>query len=588
MVSLTFIPSDHRVVTRPYLTGVYPMYSFCETRHFTTQELRGQQNTMGRARRSTSDSPSALLIGPYDPHCGEFTFLAPPLGVWRLAGVLEAAGIETKVFDPNCCREPPQRALERVLLSGAWDIVGVSTTGMTLRFDLELEHIVRRVTPEAFIVAGGMEATFRPELMFELGPFDLIVLGEGERPLLDLVARRRAGQPLGGIAGTAERNKDGQIIRIPQRALSRDELRDAIYSTPYDKMPYSAYWERLESAYRIGALPSKAAREARLAEIRSVRLITLNYCPMGCTFCSATNFLHEAQGSVAGIARLDAEECVQMMRRIVSAHPGVRTIIFQDDIFVFTKDRRILPLCEAIIAAKEDGTVPRDLQFISTNRVDAMSHERLAAMRHAGFRVLGFGIESFSRNVLGEFNKAHIYDHIRPTLTSALELGVTPFLDLILSSPRATLADVATTLREALHWLRQGCEVGMYPYVIPFSGAAMASDPGLRAFTVHERREIAGTRITWDQPSKILPMDPVVGETILRIEHDFEEALRQLQPRAPHLPSRLRSLLWILCSLPVMAERGLQIAEEEDVRAELDARLPRLDRSIAVASAAMA
>jgi len=61
-------------------------------------------------------------------------------------------------------------------------------------------------------------------------------------------------------------------------------------------MPYSAYWERLESAYRIGALPSKAAREAHLAEIRSVRLITLNYCPMGCTFCSSTNFLHEAQG----------------------------------------------------------------------------------------------------------------------------------------------------------------------------------------------------------------------------------------------------------------------------------------------------
>ena len=47
---------------------------------------------------------------------------------------------------------------------------------------------------------------------------------------------------------------------------------------------------RLEAAYRVGALPSKAAREARLAEIRSVRLITLNYCPMGCTFCSATNF----------------------------------------------------------------------------------------------------------------------------------------------------------------------------------------------------------------------------------------------------------------------------------------------------------
>ena len=50
---------------------------------------------------NTEGSPSVLLIGPYDPHCGEYTFLAPPLGVWRLAGVLTAAGVEAKVFDPE-------------------------------------------------------------------------------------------------------------------------------------------------------------------------------------------------------------------------------------------------------------------------------------------------------------------------------------------------------------------------------------------------------------------------------------------------------------------------------------------------------
>src|SRR5258708_7808759 len=495
-VSLTLVPSADRVFTRPYPTGVYPMYLLCETRHFVAQESRQQEkNTMGRARTSASDPPSALLIGPYDPHCGEFTFLSPQLGVWRLAGVLEAAGIETKVFDPNCCREPPQQALERVLLSGAWDIVGVSTTGMTLRFDLELAHIVRRVTPEAFIVAGGMEATFRPELMFELGPFDLVVLGEGERPLLDLVARRRAGQPLGGIAGTAERTKDGQIIRLPQRALNRDELRDAIFSTPYEKMPYSAYWERLESAYRIGALPSKAAREAHLAEIRSVRLITLNYCPMGCTFCSATNFLHEAEGSVASLARLDADECLTMIERIVAAHPRVRTIIFQDDIFVFTRDRRILPLCDGIIAAKRSGRIPPHLQFISTNRIDAMTSPRLPAMKRAGFRVLGFGIESFSPRVLAEFNKAQIHRHIEPMLSAALATGVTPFLDLILSSPHAQLEDVAETLRQAYRWLREGCEIGMYPYVIPFSGAAFAKDPSLAPCPHYVRAPLARTGI---------------------------------------------------------------------------------------------
>jgi radical SAM superfamily enzyme YgiQ (UPF0313 family) len=491
---------------------------------------------------------------------------------------LEAAGVRTKVFDPNCCSERPQRALEREILSGAWNVIGISTTGMTLRYDLELAHIARRLAPHALIVAGGMEATFRPDLMFELGPFDLVVLGEGERPLLDLVTRLRAGQGVEGISGTAQRTPDGRVLSLQQRALNREELRDAIFSIPYERMPYGAYWERLEAAYRVGALPSKAAREAQLAEIRSVRLITLNYCPMGCTFCSATNFLHEAQGSVASIARLDAQECLQMIERIVAAQPRLRTIIFQDDIFSYTRDHRILPLCEGIATAKRTGRLPASLQFISTNRIDAMSIERLTAMRRAGFRVLGFGIESFSPRVLGEFNKAQIHRHIEPMLTAALELGVTPFLDLILSSPRASLEDVAETLREAYRWLLRGCEIGMYPYVIPFSGAALAKDPSLAPHVQYVDRQIAGTGISWSQPAKILPIDPDVADVVLRIERNFELMLGSLESETAHLPSRLRSLLWILCSLRIMAERGYYIASESELRAQLYARLPALRR----------
>jgi radical SAM superfamily enzyme YgiQ (UPF0313 family) len=523
--------------------------------------------------------PRVLLIGPYDPHCGEYTFLAPPLGVWRLAGVLEAAGAHVKVFDPNCCTSAPQRALERELLQSPWDVIGVSTTGMTLRFDLELAYVARRLVPDALIVAGGMEATFRPELMFELGPFDLVVLGEGERPLTEIVERLRSGQPLGAIAGTAEK-VNGVVVKRNQRALDREELRAAIFSIPYERMPYPAYWSRLEQAYRIGQLPTKAAREARLAEIRSVRLITLNYCPMGCTFCSATNFLHESQGRVAAVARLEADECLAMIARIVAAHGGVRTIIFQDDIFAFTQDRRVLPLCEGIVAAKERGDLPRNLQFISTNRIDAMSIERLTAMRSAGFRVLGFGIESFSKRILAEFNKAQIHRHIEPALTAALELGITPFLDLILSSPRATLEDLGETMRETYRWLLRGCEIGIYPYVIPFSGAAFARDASLAPHTTHARRQVAGTDVAWDQPAKILPIDPEVREAVLRIEANFEERMAALEQGLAHLPSRVRSLVWILSSLSVLADYGISVGDAREVEAELDGRLPRVGSAI--------
>jgi len=496
-----------------------------------------------------------LLIGPYDPLCGEYTFLAPPLGVWRIAGSLRAHGIDAQVFDPNCCGQDVTAALEATLRSATWDLIGFSTTGMTLRHDLSLAHLARGLAPGACLVAGGMEATFNPGRLFDLGPpFDLVVLGEGEKPLLGVAARLKAGSPLDGIPGTALRTNDGGVARFHQQAMSSAELAQAIRTTPYAHMPYRSYWERLEQAYEVGRLPYKAGREARLAEIRAIRVMTLNYCPMACSFCSSTNFLREAQGSVPRVARLDAAECLEILEHIVSTHPDVRTIIFQDDIFAFTRDERVVPLCEAIVAAKARGQLPPGLQFISTNRIDAMSVERLEAMRRAGFRVLGFGIENFSPSVLTEFNKSQIHRHIGPALRAALRLGITPFLDLILTSPGSTLADLAHNVREASRWLAAGCEVGIYPYVIPFSGAAIARDARLELQTVHETVRVPGTDLIWRQATKILPADPRTRDAILEIEEQFTRASRAYCSQVAHVPSRVRSVIWLKAARRVLGE----------------------------------
>jgi len=173
-------------------------------------------------------------------------------------------------------------------------------------------------------------------------------------------------------------------------------------------------------------------------------------------------------------------------------------------------------------------------------------------------------------------------------LTAALAIGVTPFLDLILSSPRAALEDVAQTLREAYRWLRAGCEIGMYPYVIPFSGSAFAQDSSLLPQTYYAHQRVAGTDISWQQPVKMLPIDPIVTGAILRIESSFEAMLGEIEEHTAHLPSRLRSLLWILSSLPIMAERGQYIADEGEVWSELSARLPTLRPAAASIAAATA
>ena len=515
-----------------------------------------------------------LLIGPYDPKCGEYTFLAPPLGVWRLAGAMEQDGhgkTEVRVFDPNCCEGSPESALARELQDFAPDMVGVSTTGMTLKYDLALAHQVRRHDRDTLIIAGGMEATFQPDLMFSLGPFDIVVLGEGENPMRTIVERWRSRESYVGVPGSAIRQSDGAIIRFTGPALDTDQLSASIAAIPYERMPYPSYWKKLESAYSVGSLPHKAEREARLSEIRSVRLITLNYCPMGCSFCSSTNFLHAAQGKVTKVTRLTAQECVAAIDRILDAQPETRTIIFQDDIFVFTKDDRILPLCELIKQRKINGRWKKDLRFISTNRIDAMSTERLSAMYDAGFRILGFGIESFSLNILKEFNKRLIYKHIGPNLRAALAQGITPFLDLIMSSPRCSLEDVASNVRHAHFWLEQGCEVGMYPFVIPFSGAAMSEDETLTDHYEWEEQNVSGTETRWQQPARILPIDPDARSAMLAIETHALGMLEDFEKQLPHIPSRIRSLAWILSACKELSARNIRMPPVSVLEEKIDA-----------------
>jgi radical SAM superfamily enzyme YgiQ (UPF0313 family) len=214
------------------------------------------------------------------------------------------------------------------------------------------------------------------------------------------------------------------------------------------------------------------------------------------------------------------------------------------------------------------------LQFISTNRIDAMNRERLTALRRAGFRVLGFGIESFAPAALKEFNKAQIVPHITPMLQTALELGITPFLDLILTSPRSEMADLALNIQSALEWIEAGCEVGMYPYVIPFSGAPLASDASLLPHTIMERRNVAGTNIGWDQPSKILPVARDLRRAILTIERHVDHWLERMSEAGGHLPSRVRSLVWIACAIPVLRAAGHAMPDESRAEQALLRHLP--------------
>lgn len=497
-----------------------------------------------------------LLIGPFDPSRGIYSFVAPPLGIWRISGFLRYRGIHCQVFDPNISHSP-YNELARLLQKSTFDFIGISVTGQTLPHDLSLAYWVRQRSPKSIIAAGGVEATFNYDLIMSAAPLDLVVLGEGEIPLLRICEAITKGTPLEGIQGTVIRGKDGLIV-CPNKPMSFAEFREAGSLLPIEDIPFESYWSQLKN---LRGVPPGKADEDTLKELHCIRLMTLNYCPLKCSFCSYTNFLDSAGGKKGvKVWRLPADDVVRMVKKAYDSHPDVRTIVFQDDIFTFKNDKRIKPLCEGIMSAMEKGELDSGMRFICSDRVDTISAGNLAVMQGAGFRLIGYGVESFSRGVLKEFNKDRIFDSIETAASNTIHAGMTPFLNIILSSPGSVMDDILTTLSKVYEYQSKGCETSIYPYVIPFAGSAMAARRDLEDCKVYEKVQIPYTRASFRRPVKILPRDFFARsfieelEVLMRVEST--DMMKDLGVK--HMPSRMRALITVYTASKILKRRGIR------------------------------
>jgi anaerobic magnesium-protoporphyrin IX monomethyl ester cyclase len=487
-----------------------------------------------------------LLVAPHDPRGGNFTFGAPPLGVWRICGFLQRHGIQCTVYDPNLSPDPREE-LACLLWKERPAVVGFSFTGLTLPHDLSLVHLAKGVWPDAVLLGGGIEATFNYAQIFSVSPLDYCIAGEGEIPLLEICdSLQKIGHVDHRISGLVYR--DAGSFRInPNCQLDYPLFRFAAQSVPYGAMPIRAYWENMRRSCR----EREGHDSMSLQEINCIRIMTSNYCPMGCRFCGYTNFLNQSCAGRTTVVRLTAEDIIEVLSNVVSAYPDVQTIIFQDDLFIHRNDDRIVDLCHRLIQQKQAGVLPEGLSFIATTRVDSMRQQYLKIMKRAGFRLIGYGIESFSERVLKEYGKQGIFRFIDGTLHETLNSGITPFLDIILASPESTLNDVILTLNRCLEYLLKGCEISIYPTVIPFSGAEIASDPQVQDLIVHENAAIPGTDTSMVRGTSIQPRSPEVQRFLATVNTAYNEYVDHLKATygATRFPSRLRSMVYILSAI---------------------------------------
>ena len=222
-----------------------------------------------------------------------------------------------------------------------------------------IAEIAREKHPEAVIVAGGYHASARPtEIVRDGSPFDVCVVGEGERPMVRVVESVAGGAPL------------------REAILGPDAVEDLSELPPSD-------WTFLD---RYKHVARRVASQAQVYFSRG--------CPFDCAFC-----MERAKREVSWRA-LPVERALEEIR---SLHRWVDltgwTVYVADALFGMRKSWR-RELLEGLARER----IPADKIWMLI-RIDLVEDEDLALFADANCS-LGFGLESGDPQHLATIRKA--------------------------------------------------------------------------------------------------------------------------------------------------------------------------------------
>jgi anaerobic magnesium-protoporphyrin IX monomethyl ester cyclase len=371
---------------------------------------------------------SVLLVYPYfRPRVDRSLFRFPPLGLLYVAAAARAAGHEVRVLDCTFLR---REEAARLALAARADVVGISCLS-TLEDDcFGLARLLRGRC--RLLVAGGPLPTCDPGRF--LRDFDVVVRGEGERTIVDLLAALEDGRDLAGVPGVVTRDRqDGEIA--PPRPFERDL--DSLPLPARDLLPNAAY-----------LADGRRRQGAAVTTVMSTR-----GCPYECDFCSNVVFGASYRARSPGGVVDEVEQALGL---------GYDRISFADDVFTLEHDR------VAAICAEIRG---RGLRFAweCLGRVDGFDARLARLMRDAGCDRVFFGIESGVDAVLRLMNKRTTAEQSWRAVLAAHEAGLRVGAFFILCYPGETDDTVLRTLRflTALPLDYAGLTV---PYPLPGTG----------------------------------------------------------------------------------------------------------------------
>ncbi len=358
---------------------------------------------------------SVLLIYPFFiPAHDRSVFRFPPLGIAYIAACLKREGFDVQLLD--CTFLSKRTALKQAVETKA-EIVGIY--GMvTMSEDAML--FARQLRQQTkLLVAGGPLPTCDPLPFLEV--FDVVVSGEGEQTVIQLLQAYKKGSDLGTVPGIVYRKiKSDKLGAEPPAVTTKprpfERNLDNIPFPARDLFPNKEYKEhsRKKSGYAISTIMSTRG------------------CPFQCEFCSNVIF----GGSYR---ERSAKNVVDEIEQELGL--GYDRISFADDVFTLRK-KRVLQICNEI--------KKRKLQFLweCLGRVDSLDETTALAMKKAGCFRIYFGIESGNQHILDLMHKQITIQQARDAVETAHQAGMEVGAFFIIGYP----GDTTDTILETIHF----------------------------------------------------------------------------------------------------------------------------------------
>jgi radical SAM superfamily enzyme YgiQ (UPF0313 family) len=266
-------------------------------------------------------------------------------------------------------------------------------------------------------LAGSMDEGFLRAALADGDAFDFAVVGEDERPFVDVAAALARGEAWRGVPGLLVRTEGGIASTGPGRFV--DDL---------DALPFPAW--RLVDLRRYTFIPHRF-RHAPFHPILASR-----GCPFGCLTCKEARVAKITRFRVRSVGNVMAE-----VRAAVRDH-GAREIQFSDATFGLKRDW-VFDLCDAF--EREGPRVP----WSAISRVDVLDAEMLRRMGAAGCWNLLYGIESGNAETLARIGKGITLDRARETVRATRDAGIACTGSYILGLPGEDRAAVLRTIEFA-------------------------------------------------------------------------------------------------------------------------------------------